>query len=144
MNQMVSLGSRISNGWNTILTAMQTNSPQPRSLNSINNSMNVNKIQYALGGQPDGGFSQPVWGSEISTVGQYSREGYTSKTIDRPVVPFSVQVEAFIKDEDIQLAINHLSSQITGSDESLAKSTGVNWIPDKWNYVLRIVIALIF
>ena len=98
---MVSLGSRLAKGWNTILTAMQTTSPQDRSLGM--NSMNVNKVQYALGGQPDGGFSQPVWGAEISTVGQYSREGYTSKTIDRPVVPFTVQVEAMVKDEDILL-----------------------------------------
>jgi len=95
---MGTIGSRLAKGWNTILTAMQTTSPQDRSLSM--NSMNLSKIQYALGGQPQGGFSQPVWGSELTTVGAYSREGYTSKTIDRPVVPFSVQVEAMTKDEE--------------------------------------------
>ena len=28
------------------------------------------------------GMSQPVWGPDLSTVGAYSREGYTSKTFD--------------------------------------------------------------
>ena len=60
------------------------------------------------------GLSQPVWGPEISTVGAYSREGYTSRTFDQPVVPFKIQVEGLQKDEDTQLAINHLSSQVTG------------------------------
>lgn len=104
------LGSRIIAGFQKI---MQTQSlPPPRS--SQNNSMNVHQIQYAL--QPQGGFSQPVWSPELSTVGAYSREGYTSRTFDTPTVPFSVQVEAMRKDEDVQLAINHLSSQITGGE----------------------------
>jgi hypothetical protein len=60
------------------------------------------------------GLSQPVWGPEISTVGAYSREGYTSKTFDSPAVPFSTQKEGLQIDEDTQLAINHLSSQVTG------------------------------
>lgn len=62
------------------------------------------------------GFSQPVWGPEINTVGAYSREGYTSKTFDTPVIPFNQQVLAAETDEDVQLAINHLSSQITGGE----------------------------
>jgi hypothetical protein len=60
------------------------------------------------------GLSQPVWGPEISTVGAYSREGYTSKPFDTPEVPFKVQRTGLQVDEDTQLAINHLSSQVTG------------------------------
>lgn len=58
--------------------------------------------------------SQPVWGPEINTVGAYSREGYTTKTFEIPTVPFSTQVQAMKKDEDVSLAFNHLSSIITG------------------------------
>ena len=61
-----------------------------------------------------GGLSQPVWGPEISTVGSYSREGYTSRTFDLPEIPFRVQTNALQRDEDVQLAINDLSSKITG------------------------------
>jgi len=61
-----------------------------------------------------GGLSQPVWGPEISTVGAYSREGYTSRSFDVPEVPFSTQAYALGRDEDVQLAINDLSSKITG------------------------------
>ena len=61
-----------------------------------------------------GGLSQPVWGPEISTIGAYSREGYTSRTFDTPPVPFRKMAEALQTDEDVQLAINDLSSKITG------------------------------
>jgi len=74
-------------------------------------SLNVNQIQYA-----SGGFSQPVFGAEISTVGAYSREGYTSRTLDVPIVPFSTQLYYMLRDEDVQLAVNHLASQITGGE----------------------------
>ena len=60
------------------------------------------------------GLSQPVWGPEISTVGSYSREGYTSRTFDTPAVPFRTQKTGLQLDEDTQLAVNHLSSQVTG------------------------------
>ena len=60
------------------------------------------------------GLSQPVWGPEISTVGAYSREGYTSRTFDTPTIPFRLQTVGLQIDEDVQLAINHLSSQVTG------------------------------
>jgi len=60
--------------------------------------------------------SQPVWGPEISTVGAYSREGYTTKTFDIPKPPFSQQVIPMKNDEDVQLAINHLASTITGGE----------------------------
>lgn len=88
------------------------------------NSYNLRQIQMAF----DGGFSQPVWGPEITTVGAYSREGYTSKTFDIPFVKFSSQQIALQTDEDVQLAINHLSSLVTGGehywkahDENLAQ-----------------------
>ena len=78
-------------------------------------NIDVNAVQYAM--SPDmGGFSQPVWGPEISTVGSYSREGYTSRTFDQPTVPFSQQVYYVRRDEDIQLSLNHLASQITGGE----------------------------
>ena len=60
------------------------------------------------------GLSQPVWGPEISTIGAYSREGYTSRTFDTPTIPFNLQKVGLQIDEDVQLAINHLSSQVTG------------------------------
>lgn len=62
------------------------------------------------------GLSQPVWGPEISTVGAYSREGYTSRTFDTPIIPFRKQVEALEIDEDVQLAINDLASKVTGGE----------------------------
>ena len=40
------------------------------------------------------GMSQPVWGPELSTVGAYSREGYTSRTFDSPAIPFNSQAVA--------------------------------------------------
>ena len=60
------------------------------------------------------GLSQSVCGPEISTVGAYSREGYTSKTFDKPTISFDTQKIGLQIDEDVQLAINHLSSQVTG------------------------------
>lgn len=78
-------------------------------------NLNLHQIKLALN-YPRGGYSQPVWGPEINTVGAYSREGYTSKTFDIPSVPFSSQVQALQVDEDVQLAVNHLSSQITGGE----------------------------
>ena len=62
------------------------------------------------------GMSQPVWGPELSTVGAYSREGYTSKTFDTPAIAFSTQALALQVDEDVQLVINGLASQVTGGE----------------------------
>ena len=75
-------------------------------------SLNVNEIRGMLEAAP--GLSQPVWGPEISTVGAYSREGYTSKTFDSPVISFRAQAKALEIDEDVQLSVNHLASKITG------------------------------
>ena len=58
-------------------------------------SMNVNAVKYAAElsqFHEAGGFSQPVFGAELSTVGSYEREGYTSRTFDTPTVPFKTQV----------------------------------------------------
>lgn len=71
------------------------------------------------------GLSQPVWGPEISTVGAYSREGYTSRTFDTPAIPFSTQAFALQQDEDVQLGINRLASQVTGGEHYV---TSVNEI----------------
>jgi len=69
------------------------------------------------------GLSQPVWGPEISTVGAYSREGYTSKTFDTPAINFRKQAETLQIDEDVQLAINHLSAKVTGGEHYVKAAT---------------------
>ncbi|KKM25594.1 hypothetical protein LCGC14_1593430 [marine sediment metagenome] len=85
-----------------------------------NNSLDVNSMRMSfeeaiMSGSPPG-LSQPVWGPEISTVGRYSREGYTSKTFDRPLISFSAQALPLANDEDVTLALNHLASQVTGGE----------------------------
>jgi hypothetical protein len=60
------------------------------------------------------GLSMPVFGPEINSVGAYSREGYTSRTFDVPKISFRTQAMALQLDEDVQLAINDLSSKVTG------------------------------
>ena len=79
------------------------------------NNINVNAVKYAMSPET-GGFSQPVWGPEISTVGAYSREGYTSRTFDTPTTPFTEQVYYVRRDEDVQLSLNRLASQVTGGE----------------------------
>jgi len=69
------------------------------------------------------GMSQPVWGPELSTVGGYSREGYTSKTFDTPAIPFRTQAAALQVDEDVQLVINRLASQVTGGEHYIKTAT---------------------
>ena len=69
-------------------------------------SLNVNEIRGMLEAAP--GLSQRVWGPEISTVGAYSREGYTSKTFDTHVISFRAQAKAVEIDEDVQLSVMHL------------------------------------
>ena len=69
------------------------------------------------------GMSQPVWGPELSTVGGYSREGYTSKTFDTPAIPFRTQALALQVDEDVSLVINGVSSQVTGGEHYIQTSS---------------------
>jgi len=80
------------------------------------NSLNVHAVQYAAQGSQsyESGFSQPVFGAELSTVGSYSREGYTSRTFDTPTVPFKLQTYYAERDEDVALGVNDLTSKITG------------------------------
>lgn len=79
--------------------------------------LDVNAVQYAAKiseAAYEQGFSQPVFGAELSTVGSYSREGYTSRTFDTPTIPFKTQVYYAERDEDVALAVNDLASKITG------------------------------
>jgi len=91
-------------------TPKATNTIPSLSLQSLKNSMNMPITELSPG------LSQPVWGPELSTVGAYSREGYTSKTFDSPAIPFRTQVLPLQVDEDVQLVINRLSSQVTGGE----------------------------
>jgi hypothetical protein len=76
---------------------------------NVSSGMDVNATKMAFES-----FSDPVWGPEISGAGAFSREGYVSKSFEIPVVPFKTQVAAAEVDEDIQIALNTLTSQITG------------------------------
>ena len=82
--------------------------------NSLNLNLVKNTMNSTILSEMVGGLSQPVWGPEISTIGAYSREGYTSKTFDLPQVSFKTQAIALGEDEDVQLAINDLASKVTG------------------------------
>ncbi len=104
------LSDRIRNGLAKIISAQPKREFQDRG----RNRMNLNGMKTYMEALP--GLSQPVWGPEISTVGAYSREGYTSRTFDTPAVEFRQQANALQVDEDVQLAINHLSSQVTGGE----------------------------
>jgi len=109
----MAFGSRLRNGLAKLLAAeppaqrIRTNS---LNLKHLKDTMNTPMLSEML----PGGLSQPVWGPEISTTGAYSREGYTSKSFDIPEVTFRTQTNALKRDEDVQLAINDLSSKITG------------------------------
>ncbi len=99
----------------------QPNTPA-RDRGAPRQSMNVHDLQAHLETQ-FGGLSQPVWGAEISTVGAYSREGYTSKSFDSPAISFRQQAAALQVDEDVQLAVNHLSAQVTGGSHYVKAKT---------------------
>jgi len=91
-------------------------SQQRAPLNSLDvNSMRTSFEEAIMSGSPPG-LSQPVWGPEIATVGRYSQEGYTSKTFDKPLIPFVSQALPLANDEDVTLAMNHLASQVTGGE----------------------------
>ena len=103
-------GSRLRNSLSKII-ASEPRFDNTRPINSLDlmgTKMSMSEVMPGL--------SQPVWGPEISTVGRYSQEGYTSKTFDKPVVPFQAMATALATDEDVGLAINHLSSQVTGGE----------------------------
>ena len=105
--------TRLRNGLSRFLAT-----PQPR-INHPHNSMSLNEMRTFMSNRTPmeealPGLSQPVWGPEISTVGAYSREGYTSKPFDSPLVTMRIQSYALQVDEDVQLSINHLASKVTG------------------------------
>jgi len=94
----------------------------PKATNNNNNSLSLQSLKHHMNTpitELSPGLSQPVWGPEISTVGAYSREGYTSRTFDSPAIDFNTQAIALQVDEDVQLAINSLASQVTGGEHYL-------------------------
>ena len=110
--------TRLANGFNTIANSIAP-LPPPRSSKPHIPSVPLNQLRtswsYPLS-EVSPGLSQPVFGPEITTVGAYSREGYTSRQFDIPDVDFRKQSIALQEDEDVQLAINHLSSKVTGGE----------------------------
>lgn len=98
-------------------TPKSTNNIPSLSLQSLKHQMNTPITELSPG------MSQPVWGPEISTVGAYSREGYTSKTFDSPAIPFSTQAMALQVDEDVQYTINGLAAQVTGGEHYIKSAT---------------------
>lgn len=106
-------------GWSTRLRNSMSNMIAPK--NRIGEKsptlppLNLNVLKNSIS-EMTMGLSQPVWGPEISTVGSYSREGYTSKTFDRPSVSFRNQAIPLEQDEDVQLAVNQLASMITAGE----------------------------
>jgi len=105
--------SRLTNGLTKLGVIDQA--PQ-RPIGSVK-SVNLQSLKSFMSmGEAMPGLSQPVFGPEISTVGAYSREGYTSRTFDTPAINFKQQAAALQVDEDAQLAINHLASQVTGGE----------------------------
>ena len=109
--------TRLRSGIAQIISPNNLSTPRP----SIINSIGVNEIKRSFTQGIDihemaPGFSQPVWGPEISTVGAYSREGYASRPFDKPIISFKEMAVALATDEDVSLALNHLSSQVTGGE----------------------------
>jgi len=118
----LAFGKRLRNGLAKLL------SDEPPAQRIRTNSLNLKQLKDTMNSTMlsemiPGGLSQPVWGPEISTVGAYSREGYTSKSFDIPEVPFRTQVYALQRDEDVQLAINDLSSKVTGGKHYVKGNT---------------------
>jgi len=93
------------------------NSPPSLSLQALRHHMSTPITELSPGP------SQPVWGPDLSTVGANSREGYTSKTFDTPAIPFNTQALTLQVDEDVQLVINRLSSQVTGGEHYIETSS---------------------
>jgi len=105
-------GTRLRNGLATLLSTEQN--ARMRSTKSLNINLVKNTMNSSLLSEMVPGLSQPVWGPEITTIGAYSREGYTSRTFDVPEVSFRTQAVSLQLDEDVQLAINDLASKVTG------------------------------
>jgi len=98
-----------------IKPASYITSPHPKTQSAVS----LQALRYSLNSpitELSPGLSQPVWGPELSTVGAYSREGYTSKTYDIPAIDFRTQALALQIDEDVQYSINNLAAQVTGGE----------------------------
>ncbi len=106
-------GTRLRNGLAQLLSTEQ-NARNYRPSKSLNINLVKNTMNSSLLSEMVPGLSQPVWGPEITTIGAYSREGYTSRTFDTPEISFRTQAVALQLDEDVQLAINDLASKVTG------------------------------
>jgi len=105
-------GTRLRNGLAKLLSS-ETDVVRHRT-NSLNLNLVKDTMNSSLLSEIVPGLSQPIFGPEITTVGAYSREGYTSRTFDVPTVSFRTQAAALQQDEDVQLAINDLASKVTG------------------------------
>lgn len=113
-------GTRLRNGLNGFMNSTPpVQNTQDRTHRGP--SLDIHELSAMMEAAP--GLSQPVWGPEISTVGAYSREGYTSKTFDQPIINFRTQAAGLQIDEDVQLAINHLSAQVTGGSHYVQAAT---------------------
>ena len=121
----MSFGARIKNGLAKLLSSEENYAR--RHTNSVNLNLLKSTMNSSLLSEMVPGLSQPVWGPEISTVGAYSREGYTSRTFDTPAVSFRIQALALQQDEDVQLAVNDLSSKVTGGQHYI-KGTNQQFI----------------
>ena len=121
----MSFGARIKNGLAKLLSSEENYAR--RHTNSVNLNLLKSTMNSSLLSEMVPGLSQPVWGPEISTVGAYSREGYTSRTFDTPAVSFRIQARALQQDEDVQLAVNDLSSKVTGGQHYI-KGTNQQFI----------------
>ena len=118
--------SRLRNGLAKLLSeesSVSRHHTNSVNLNQLRNTMSSTLLSEMI----PGGLSQPVWGPEISTVGAYSREGYTSKSFVTPPIRFDVQAQALQVDEDVQLAINDLASKVTGGQHYI-KGTSEGFI----------------
>jgi len=111
---------------NNIAKAIQPTSYTPKTTKNNIPSLSLQALKQQMSmpiTELSPGMSQPVWGPELSTVGAYSREGYASKTFDTPAIPFVTQALPLQVDEDVQLVINRLSSQVTGGEHYIKTVT---------------------
>jgi len=107
----VSIISRIGNSLRELVgPPRQPYMPQT----SPTNSIKLNDMKYMITDAMTA--STNFFGSNQSLHGGTSREGYTSLPYDVPVVRFKVQKTALEEDEDVQLAMNQISSQIAGAE----------------------------
>jgi len=106
-------GTRLRNGLAQLLSS-ETDTRRYHNNKKLNINLVKDTMNSSLLSEMVPGLSMPVFGPEISTIGAYSREGYTSRTFDQPKINFRTQANALQVDEDVQLALNDLASKVTG------------------------------